>query len=119
MPAAGAAELKAHRTQAVRGDRLGVVRLACGLIFRLRGTLRTPGGAPRQAFIALCDFEHGAPGDGIEYLNGKLAGIFGTIVPMPRVLKQLLCHLRSLPFDASPTPLSRLTGVGFVFMASV
>jgi hypothetical protein len=50
---------------------------------------------PRQAVVALGDFEHFASRYGIKYFRGNSASIIGTIVPMRRIVRKLLGHRRT------------------------
>ena len=52
---------------------------------------------PRQALVALGNFQHFASRDGIKYFHGNSTSIVGTIVPMRRIVKKLLGHRRTSP----------------------
>lgn len=52
---------------------------------------------PRQALVSLGNFQHFASRNGIKYFRGNPTSIVGTIVPMRRIVKELLRHCRTSP----------------------
>jgi hypothetical protein len=48
-----------------------------------------------QTLVGLRDFQHFASRDGIKYFRGYSARILSAIVPMRRIVKQLLAHGRA------------------------
>jgi hypothetical protein len=47
----------------------------------------------RQAVVALRDFEHRSPRKWIENLNRNVACLFGSIMQVPRIVKEFPGHL--------------------------